>query len=107
MHEILHYLDENGNDLYQDWLIGIRDRSAKVAVIKRIARIEVGLFGDHVYLRDGISELMIDVGAGYRVYYALMGNAIVLLTCGGDKKSQGRDIERAIRLLKDSEKRNG
>jgi putative addiction module killer protein len=78
-----------------------------VAVIRRIARLELGLFGDCKPLRDGIHELKIDVGAGYRVYYAQLGNMVILFTSGGDKKSQSRDIERAIRLLKDWEKRNG
>jgi putative addiction module killer protein len=107
MHQIVHYLDENGNDLYQSWLDSLRDRVAKIAVIRRVARVEAGLLGDHAYLRDGISELRIDVGAGYRVYFAQLGSMMVLLTSGGDKKSQSRDIERAIRLLKDWEKRNG
>ncbi len=107
MYQIIHYLDENENDLYQSWLDSLRDRTAKVAVIRRVARIELGLFGDCKPLRDGISELRIDVGAGYRVYYAQVGNMVILLTSGGDKKSQSRDIERAIRLLNDWEKRNG
>ena len=107
MHEIVHYLDENESDLYQDWLDGLRDRIAKIAVIKRVARVEVRLFGDCKFLRDGISELRIDVGAGYRVYYAQVGNQVILLTSGGDKKSQSRDIDRAVRFLKDWEKRNG
>ncbi len=108
MHRIiLHYLDENGNDPYQTWLEGLRDRVAKLVVIKRVARVEAGLFGDHAFVRDGISELRIDVGAGYRVYYAQAGNMVILLTNGGDKKSQSRDIERAIRMLRDWEERNG
>ena len=107
MHQIVHYLDESGNDLYQAWLEGLRDRIAQLAVIRRVARVEVGLFGDHAFLRDGISELRIGVGAGYRVYYAQVGSMVILLTNGGDKKSQSRDIERAIRLLRDWEKRNG
>lgn len=107
MYQILHYLDENENDIYQSWLDSLRDRTAKIAVIRRIARVELGLFGDCKPLRDGISELKIDVGAGYRVYYAQLGNMVILLTSGGNKKSQSRDIERAIRLLNDWEKRNG
>ena len=107
MYQIVHYLDENENDLYQDWLDGLRDRLAKVAIIKRVARVEVGLFGDHRSLRDGICELRIDVGAGYRVYYAQVGKMVILLTSGGNKNSQSRDIERAIGLLKDWGKRNG
>ena len=97
MHEVIHYLDEAENDLYQSWLESLRDRVAKVAIIKRVARLEVGLFGDCKSLREGIWELKVDVGAGYRV---------ILLTSGGDKKSQSRDIERALNLLKDWEKRN-
>lgn len=57
MYEIIHYLDENENDLYQDWLDGLRDRIAKIPVIKRVARVETGLFGDCKSLRDGIGEL--------------------------------------------------
>jgi len=106
MYQIIHYLDKNENDLYQNWLDGLQDRIAKVAIIRRIARVEMGLFGDCKPLRDGICELRISVGAGYRVYYALVGNMVILLTSGGDKKSQNRDIERAIGLLKDWEKQN-
>ncbi len=107
MHEIIHYLDDAGNDPYQDWLDSLRDRVAKLATIKRIARIELGLFGDHKPVRDGVWELRIDVGAGYRVYYAHVGNMVIMLTSGGNKKSQSRDIELAVKLLKDWEKRNG
>ena len=107
VYEIIHYLDENENDLYQDWLDGLSDRIAKIAVIKRVARVEAGLFGDCKFLRDGINEFRIDVGAGYRVYYAQVGNKLILLTSGGVKKSQSRDIDRAIGFLKDWEKRNG
>lgn len=107
MYQIVHYLDESANDLYQNWLDGLQDRIAKIAIIKRVARVEAGLFGDHKSLRDGISELRIDVGAGYRVYYAQVGKTVILLTSGGDKNSQSRDIKRAIGFLKDWAKRNG
>lgn len=107
MFTVTHYLDEAGHDLYQDWLDALRDRVAKVAVIRRVARVEVGLFGDCKPLRDGVWELRIDVGAGYRVYYAQVGARVILLLGGGDKTSQGRDIERAVKLLKDWERRNG
>lgn len=107
MHKVIHYLDEAENDLYQSWLESLRNRVAKVAIIKRVARMEVGLFGDCKSLREGIWELKVDVGAGYRVYYAHVGNRVILLTTGGDKRSQSRDIERALNLLKNWEKRNG
>ena len=107
MHQIIHYLDENENDLYQEWLDSLRDRTAKVAIIRRIARMEIGQFGDHKHLQEGIWEAKIEVGAGYRVYYAHVGGKVILLTSGGDKGSQSRDIKRAIRLLKDWRTRNG
>mgnify|MGYP002653290591 CR=1 FL=1 len=107
MYEIIHYLDEAGNDPYQDWLDAMRDRVAKVAIIRRVARMEVGLFGDCKPLRDGVWELRVDVGAGYRVYYAHVGDRVILLIGGGDKKPQSRDIERSVKLLKDWEQRNG
>ena len=107
MYQVIHYLDGNENDIYQAWLDSLRDRVAKIAVIRRVARMELGQFGDQKSLRGGISELKIDVGAGYRVYYAHLGNMVILLTCGGDKGSQKRDVDRAIRLLNDWEKRNG
>lgn len=105
-YEIRHYLDANGNDLYQDWIEHLRDRTAQVAIIRRIARMAVGQFGDHKHLQDGVWELRIDVGPGYRVYYGHVGNRIVVLTHGGDKGTQARDITRAGKLLKDWEQRH-
>ena len=82
-------------DLYIDWLKQLRDSQAKIAVVRRVARVELGNFGDHKFCRDGVWELRIDVGPGYRVYYAIAGKVIVLLLCGGDKRTQGADIKRA------------
>jgi putative addiction module killer protein len=107
MYRIVHYLDARGKDYYQDWLESIRDRQAKVAIIRRTARLEFGLFGDRKSLRGGIQELRIDVGAGYRIYYAFVENTVILLTCGGSKQSQDRDIELALKLLQDWMTRHG
>lgn len=106
MYRILHYLDRQGKDHYQDWLNSLRDRQAKIAVIRRVARLEAGLAGDHKSTRGGIHELRIDVGAGYRVYYAFVGRTVILLACGGDKQTQDRDIASAIKLLRDWKARN-
>ena len=96
MYEIQHYLTpDDGRDLYIDWLEKLRDTTAKIAVIRRVTRIELGNFGDHKFCRDGVWELRIDVGAGYRVYYAISGKEIILLLCGGDKRTQDLDINRA------------
>ena len=67
----------------------------------RVDRLIHGNPGQHRYLRGGVSELKIDVGPGYRVYYSLRGTRLLLLLAGGDKASQGRDLETALRLLRD------
>lgn len=92
-----HFLRPDGRDPFERWLDRIKDRRALIAIERRIARIERdGYFGDHKYLRDGVSELRIDEGAGYRVYYALASEVIVLLLCGGDKSTQDADVTRAV-----------
>jgi len=101
MYDICHYLTSDGDDLFADWLGSLRDMTAKIAISRRVNRVEQGNFGDHKALRDGVWELRIDVGPGYRVYYSLSGKQIVLLLCGGDKRSQGRDIDRACGFWRD------
>ena len=74
----------------------LRDPIAKMQVVKRVNRIEGGNFGDHKFCRDGVWELRIDQGTGYRVYYAISGAVVVLLLSKGDKGYQYADTERAI-----------
>ena len=106
-YRIEHYLTaDEQDDLYLKWLTRLRDRQAKVAVIRRVNRIEQGNFGDHQFCRDGVWELRVDVGPGYRVYYALAGQRIVLLLCGGDKRTQNADIDRAVNYWRDWQWRN-
>jgi len=106
MYRIEHYLSADvQKDLYTDWLRRLRDAQAKVAVIRRVARIEQGNFGDHKFCSDGVWELRIDVGPGYRVYYGLAGQRLVLLLCGGDKRTQGVDIARAVDYWQDWQRR--
>ncbi|SCC95919.1 Addiction module killer protein [Thiomonas sp. X19] len=96
MYAIQHYLTlSDGRDVYVDWLATLRNTTAKIAVVRRVTRMELGNFGDHRFCRDGVWELRIDVGVGYRVYYAMAGQEIVLLLCGGDKRTQDADISRA------------
>lgn len=96
MYKVEHYrVPENNKDVYVDWLQSMRDSVAKMAIVRRVFRLTNGNFGDHKFCRDGVSELRIDVGAGYRVYYAIAGKQVVLLLCGGDKKTQNADIDRA------------
>jgi putative addiction module killer protein len=105
-YRIEHYLSVGeSTDLYVDWLKRLRDVRAKVAVVRRVTRIELGNFGDHKFCRDGVWELRIDVGPGYRVYYAVAGSRVVLLLCGGDKRSQDADIDRAVGYWQDWQRR--
>lgn len=101
MFTIRHYLTADGKDIFLDWLKGVRDPVAKVQIVKRVNRVEQGNLGDHRFCRDGVWELRVDIGAGYRVYYAKVRSKIVLLLAGGDKRSQDADIVRAVRNLKD------
>jgi putative addiction module killer protein len=79
------------------WFNSLRDRAAKARIQIRIDRLELGLFGDVKYF-DGIGEMRIDYGPGYRVYFIKRGNTVIILLCGGDKGSQKRDIAAAKKL---------
>jgi len=101
VHEIRHYLTPDGKDVVLDWLQSLRDTKARIAIDRRINRMESDNFGDHRFCRDGVWELRIDVGPGYRVYYALAGSQVVLLLAGGDKRTQDADIKRAAAYWQD------
>jgi putative addiction module killer protein len=103
--DIFHYLTESGRDLYQDWLDGLKDMRARVAIQRRVDRLAAGNYGDHEFCREGVWELRVDVGAGYRVYYAQAGRKTVLLLCGGDKRSQQADIAWAVKCWNDYQRR--
>lgn len=103
--QILHYLTAEGRDLLQDWLDGLRDMRARIAMQRRVDRVARGNFSDHHFCRDGVWEWRIDVGPGYRVYYAQAGQTIVLLLCGGDKRTQDADIARAVACWQDYQRR--
>ena len=105
MYEIRHYLTPNEKDVYMEWRKEIRDGKATLAIDRRINRIELGNFGDHKFCRDGVWELRIDAGPGYRVYYAISGSQVVLLLCGGDKRTQQADIDRACDYWLDWQRR--
>ena len=95
MFENRHYLTPDGKDVVSDWLRSLRDAKARIAIDRRINRLELENFGDHKFCRDGVWELRIDIGPGYRVYYAMAEREVVLLLCGGDKRTQSADIDRA------------
>jgi len=101
MFEIRHYRTANGHDLIADWLGKLRDVQAKIAIVRRLNRLEQGNFGDFKPCREGVHELRVDIGPGYRVYYAQAGKTIVLLLNGGTKKTQSADIARACEYWRD------
>ena len=104
MIEIRRYVTRAGKDLIGDWLAGL-DANLRARIAVRIDRASLGNFGDCKSLREGVSELRIDWGPGYRVYYALLGRTCVLLLCGGVKRRQASDINRAIECLHDYKER--
>jgi putative addiction module killer protein len=104
--QIEHYLTADGRDVFQSWLEALRDQKGRIAIQRRVDRIECdGHFGDRKVLEDGVCELRLDVGPGYRVYYAQDGQTVVLLLCGGDKSTQARDIKWAVGHWKDYQQR--
>lgn len=82
-------------ELFSDWIAELRDLKARMRILARVNRARVGNFGDYKVLGDGICEMKIDYGPGYRVYYAQEGLNVYLLILGGDKTSQIKDIARA------------
>ena len=85
--------------VFRDWLDGLKDRRAQERIAQRIIRLQSGLFGDAKFF-DGIGELRIDYGPGYRAYFVRRGDVVVILLCGGDKRTQDRDI-RAAKAMAD------
>ena len=101
MIEVRRYLTEAGKDVFGEWLADLADDRARAKVTARVLRLAAGNFGDCKSLREAVWELRINWGPGYRVYFAKEGRSIVLLLCGGDKRKQTADIERAIGYWKD------
>ncbi len=88
----------NQTQVFIDWFERLRDQTAKKRIVARIRLAEQGSFGDHHFYADGIWEMRIHYGPGYRLYYAQEDSAIYLLLAGGDKQTQDRDYEKAKNL---------
>ncbi len=85
-------------DEYLDWIDGLKDVKGRARILMRVDRLIHGNPGSHRNLKHGVSELKVDYGPGYRIYYAKREERLLLLLAGGDKSTQARDIVRAIRL---------
>lgn len=88
-------------DAFRAWLTRLKDRVARATILRRIDRVASGNFGDVKPVGDGVSELRIDHGPGYRVYFARRGETVIVLLCAGDKSSQAKDILRAKALAQE------
>jgi putative addiction module killer protein len=87
-------------EVYARWFARLRDDHARARIDKRIRRLSLGNFGDVKQLREGVAELRISYGPGYRVYFTLIEKEAVLLLAGGEKSSQENDIQTALALAK-------
>ena len=91
------------SEAYETWIAALQDEEARARINVRIRRLSLGNPGDVKPVGEGVSELRIDYGPGYRVYYAQRGKEVIILLCGGDKRSQARDIKQALKLARDLE----
>lgn len=96
--EIRLYRSAAGGEPFTEWLSDLPDRQARARILARLERLEAGNFGDAKFLRDGVSEMRIDWGPGYRVYFGRDGRTVIVLLCGGDKRKQDADIKKAVEL---------
>jgi putative addiction module killer protein len=88
-------------EIFRNWYLSLRDVRASVAISRRVERAEAGNLGDVKPVGEGVSEMRIDVGAGYRAYFTRRGETLILLLCGGNKSTQSQDIKRAIQMAKE------
>ena len=86
---------------FEDWLEGLRDKRAKARIVTRIDRAKAGNLGDHRSVGKGVSEMRVDEGQGYRIYYTIRDRTILVLLCGGGKSSQQQDINHAQQMARE------
>lgn len=97
----MHMIEIRKTEDFAKWLDRLRDVRARARVLARIKRLECGNVGDAKPIGEGVSELRIDYGPGYRVYFRKRGKRLVILLAGGDKRTQKKDIEKALRLARE------
>ena len=98
----MHTMQIVQSDVFTAWLDNVKDERAAARIVTRIRRMEIGNAGDVRSVGEGVSEIRIDYGPGYRVYFTRRGRTLVILLCGGDKKSQRKDIALAKRMAKET-----
>lgn len=95
-------LEVRQSPVFSAWLTKLRDRNAAARIVARLRRFELGNLGDVKPVGEGVSEARIDYGPGYRLYFVKRGVMVIIMLCGGDKRSQDRDIKRAKTLAKEA-----
>ena len=106
VNQLYYYQTAAGERPFVEWLTGLTDRQARARIEARLARVAAGNLGDVETVGEGVLELRIDWGPGYRVYFSRVGQVIVLLLCGGDKRTQQRDIKNAKTYFEDYKTRS-
>ncbi|MER2510887.1 MAG: type II toxin-antitoxin system RelE/ParE family toxin [Nitrosomonas ureae] len=104
--KVLDYLTDDEHDPFKEWVGNLKDRQARARILLRIQRIAAGNFGDCKPIAEGVWELRIDHGAGYRVYYARAGEKLIIILAGGDKRQQQADIDTALEYWKNWKRKN-
>jgi putative addiction module killer protein len=104
--ELLAYRTSEGRTPFNEWLDELDDQNIVARVLARLARVRRGNLGDCKSVGEGVSELRVDYGPGYRVYFAQKGQTLVILLCGGDKRTQEKDIQRAKQYWHDFKQRD-
>ncbi|MBF2007043.1 MAG: type II toxin-antitoxin system RelE/ParE family toxin [Chlorogloeopsis fritschii C42_A2020_084] len=94
--EIQRYITSDGKVPFAEWFDSLQDINAKGKIISRLNRVAAGNLGDYRSVGEGVCELRIKYGPGYRIYFGQVGSKVVLILCGGDKSTQGQDIRTAI-----------
>ncbi len=103
--EVREYLTRAGANPFRQWLRSLKDSRARARIRVRLNRLRLGSFGDCKSIGEGLHELRISVGPGYRVYFGMVDRVVVLLLCGGDKRTQDADIRTAKRYWRDYKER--
>ena len=103
--EILRYRTAEGAEPFTDWLLALRDKQIQARIRVRLRRLEAGLFGDCEPVGEGVLELKEHSGPGYRIYFGRSGAAVVILLCGGTKRTQASDILMARKFWADWKER--
>lgn len=99
--KVIIYADNAGKEPFTRWLNSLKDGQTRRRILQRIARLQSGNFGDFKSLKNGVLELRLSFGSGYRIYFGEEGDRLVILLCGGDKTTQKHDIETAKRYWKE------